>query len=242
MKAVVVTIVGLLYIPTVHTQATTCPADPTCNEHRVCEFGSLAAYDVVRQVIFNMSGCSEACIDQCTCTCGPGGIVHDELAAVPPAYCTRSPEVCANPLVQRAMNYDAVGYTCESVFIIAMEPIYQLCATIKHECANGACNASYCANSVAPICEQAVGIPRSIQFAMAAYTMVAFVVWQLAMAMAYYYRDNRGVDFVTSPDDSSATTTTTSAPLYQKPTTTPRRRQQQKPTERSSASFADTAM
>jgi hypothetical protein len=202
MASSLLSFVVCLVLFTTTAGQTTCPADPTCNTHRECEFGSLAAYDLVRRVVFNASGCSEQCVNQCECTCGPAGAVYDEIEAG--AYCTRSHGICSNSIIQRAMNYNAPGYTCEATFIIAMAPIYTLCATIKGVCANGVCNASYCADTVAPICEQSVGVPSSIQFAMAVYIVTLFFVWQLASSMAGYYRSVRGIDFVVDNDAATA--------------------------------------
>jgi hypothetical protein len=89
--------------------AQSCYPDSTCNAHRIDAFGSLAAYDVARRVLFNASGCSLSCIDECTCVCNATGLVHAELTALPhPPYCERS-EVCRNKIIQHMMNYDAEG-------------------------------------------------------------------------------------------------------------------------------------
>lgn len=165
-----------------------CSPDTTCNDNRVCEFGSLESYDVVRDYVFAVSGCSTSCINECTCVCNTSGIVFDELNQLPyPPYCSRS-EICNNALVQRAMNYDTGGYACEAVFAIAMRSIYQLCAQIDNTCADGACSNPLCSSSKAPVCEQATGVPLEIQLLIVLYVIASLAAWQLSMSATVYFR------------------------------------------------------
>lgn len=162
-----------------------CQPDETCNQHRIDAFGSLAAYDVARLELYNASGCSVACINQCTCVCNTSGLVFQDLSQVPPPYCQQS-IVCQNKIIQAMMNYDAEGYACENVTTIALASVYQLCATVKGTCANGACSAAWCCDSVPPIGEQAVGIPTAVRIGRWLIIVLGIVFFVFAISSTVY--------------------------------------------------------
>lgn len=155
-----------------------CPPDDSCNAHRICEFGSLEAYDVEFGALLDAAGCSRACVNQCECSsCNTSGPIWEALTEDNVQYCSLN-VICQSPALRRAMNYPATEFLCDSVYAIAVRSLYQLCATTPQgQCRNGACTTEDCVPQVGNACDQTSGIGR----------VAALIVTLLAMVGTVYF-------------------------------------------------------
>ena len=154
-----------------------CGPDDSCNAHRACEFGSLSGYNYVFNEVLRLTGCSEACVNECGCdSCNTSGTVYDALTRNPVLYCSAN-DVCKSPVVRRALNYDATRYSCDRVFSIALEGLYELCGTTNGMCQNGVCKDMDCITRVSDACRQESGVNEAGSYLVAFYAAVLFKLY-----------------------------------------------------------------
>lgn len=118
---------------------------------------SLKAFEAIRGRLFSLAGCSPACIDACECTCNTSGAIYDALIQSQPLYCEYN-TICTDPMIRKAMNYDASSHVCDTTFGIALLSVYQLCGATNGDCRNGQCVDENCITTVDPACRQVTGV------------------------------------------------------------------------------------
>lgn len=112
-----------------------CDPDDHCKRHRICAFGSLAAYSSVASNLFQITSCQKCeldCSGQCSCSI-PSSRVQREINKQ--IWC-QSP-VCQSPLAQHALQYSTSGYDCELSFQVAQQQLIKLCGRVNGVCCNG---------------------------------------------------------------------------------------------------------
>ena len=115
---------------------TECDADDRCNSHRICAFGSLAAYNSVRQYLFSITSCQKCefdCSGTCVCDIASSKVQQDIQAG--DLFCTS--EICTTPLAQHALQYETSGYPCETSFVEAQKQLIRLCGRVNGNCCLG---------------------------------------------------------------------------------------------------------
>lgn len=123
-----------------------------------------------------MAGCPLSCLNACTCTCNTSGPVWAALSADVVSYCDQN-EICHDPILQKAMNFAASEFECDSALAIALKGLYQLCGTTHGLCRHGACTDEDCISNVLPACMQNEGITEDTSYLIAMYAMVVMLLY-----------------------------------------------------------------
>lgn len=157
----------------------TCLPDDACQQYRLCDFGSDAAYAAVRNHLMVAAGCPLACINACDCMCNASGPIYTQLTTTA-LRCTQN-ELCLDPVLQKGMNYDSTKFPCDSVFQIAQQSLIQLCGATNGICRDGRCSSFGCFTTTASTCWQSNDNEAAIPFYVTAYVMFNFLAWTSAM-------------------------------------------------------------
>lgn len=122
-----------------------CDADAACNANRICTFGSLETYDLVRRTLFEATGFPLSCINLCDCpNQNPTSPVQRMLTNAhndPSLYSNNS--ICSNALLHAAMIYHTQNRDCETIFSMAQIPMFELCGTQNGVPCMGHCTKQY---------------------------------------------------------------------------------------------------
>lgn len=79
------------------------------------------------------------------------------------------------------MNFPATEFQCDSVYAIAVRPLYQLCATTPQgQCRNGACTTEDCIPQVGNACDQTNGMGNNAMAITAAYAVTGLLYFMWA--------------------------------------------------------------
>lgn len=113
--------------------------------------------------------------------CVPAGPIFEALASSSPRYCHSNP-ICLNPMIVRAMNYNAEEFECDNTFAIALRSAYQLCGMTNGVCRGGMCTQPECITTVESVCRQESGIDADASYIIGAYAMAICLLYLSAQA------------------------------------------------------------
>jgi hypothetical protein len=161
--------------------AAECGATPACISHRECTFGTTKTYDVVRQTLFEATGYSLACINQCNCTRNPVNPVQtmtDRAVADPTLWSNNV--ICNNAAIHAAMIYITANFECESVFAEAQVPLFGLCGYINDSPCRGHCSTQFDINTALPACETRKGVDNVEWGTIIVLSILGLIIWTSA--------------------------------------------------------------
>lgn len=122
-----------------------CDADTACNANRICTFGDLKTYDLVRRTLFEATGYPLSCINLCSCpnqnSMNPVQRMlmnaHDDNSL----YSNNT--ICSNAILHAAMIYHTENRECETIFTQAQTSMFELCGTQNGLPCMGHCTKQY---------------------------------------------------------------------------------------------------
>lgn len=160
------------------TPLSECAPDAGCIGNRVCGFGTEENYKIARAALFQATGRSTTCYDQCTCSPNPSNQVDTILVqAQKDQYIYGNNTVCNSHVLQAAMYYHTAGFTCETVFLQAQSDLIRLCGVQNGRSCLGKCTEQYQIDTPPPMCEEHVGIDEHSLYAILGYIVLAGVLW-----------------------------------------------------------------
>lgn len=153
-----------------------CGPTTECDVNRICTFGSLETYDLVRARLFDYTGYPLSCINACSCTQNPSNRVQAmiDAAAINNSLYSNN-EICSDPALHAAMVFITENLPCETIFAEARAPLFGLCGTQNGAPCMGKCTEQYQIDVPGRPCDQR----ESADSAMSYYTTAALFLGAL---------------------------------------------------------------
>jgi hypothetical protein len=119
-----------------------CPTTTATNANRMCTFGTLQNFAVVRNTLFKAAGYPiSRCEDQCSCIQNK----HNQIARMltlaesdPSLYSNNS--LCENQILTAGRNFITAGFPADGVCAQAQIALFKLCGTQNGVSCMGKCN------------------------------------------------------------------------------------------------------